>query len=223
MYTWDFHAVWTYRQAFWEAFLVTLRLNLLVLVIGSVLGLVIALLRASPFRAINAVALVYIDIFRTLPILVLLVWGFFCAPILLGGSMHPSPMVTAVIVLAVNLSAFVAEIVRAGVHAVPANYVASARACGLTHAQTLRYVVLPIALRNMVPPLAGQYINTVKLSVLASVIAVPELLQTSTDIAAHVNRPLESYTVLAILYLLLLLPGTIWSRRLENRRAQQAV
>ena len=87
---------------------------------------------------------------------------------------------------------------------------------GLSRWQTNRCVLLPIALRLMVPPLVGQYINTIKLSVLASFIAVPELLHRTTDIISQVYRPLEFYTALAVLFLVLLLPGTLLSRRLES-------
>lgn len=215
MYEWDFRWVWTYRGVLWEAFLVTLWLNALILIIGSAVGLLIAAARRSNLAALRIPAIIYIDLFRTLPILVLLVWFFFCVPVLLGG-IRISSILCAIIVLSLNLSAFVAEIVRAGIEGVPVSHTESARASGLSQRQTMRYVVFPIALRNMIPPLVGQYINSVKLSVLASVIAVPELLQKTTDIISQVYRPLEFYTVLAILFLILLLPGTILSRRLES-------
>jgi polar amino acid transport system permease protein len=216
MYEWDFGWVWTYRQALFEAFIVTVRLNLWIVVIGSLAGLGIALARRSRSSLLRVPALIYIDLFRTLPILVLLVWFFFCVPVLLGG-IRLSAWLSAIIVLSLNLSAFVAEIVRAGIESVPIQHIEAAQACGLSRAHTFRYVELPIALRNMVPPLVGQYINTIKLSVLASVIAVPELLHKTTDIISQVYRPLEFYTMLALLFLILLLPGTIWSRRLEAR------
>lgn len=216
MYQWDWNWVWTYREALLHATFVTLWLNLVILVIGSLIGLVVAVMRGMRSALVRIPAIVYIDIFRTLPILVLLVWFFFCAPILLGG-LQLSPTLSAIIVLALNLSAFVAEIIRAGVDSVPTLHVETARACGLSQRQTMRHIVLPIALRNMVPPLVGQYINTVKLSVLASVIAVPELLHKTTDIISQTYRPLEFYTTLALLFLILLLPGTIWSRRIEGR------
>jgi len=216
MYHWDFGWVWTYRSALVSAFWVTVQLNVIVLLLGSLMGLLVALSRASGFGVLRAVAVSYIDLFRTLPILVLLVWFFFCVPILLGG-IRISPWTCAVIVLSLNLSAFVAEIVRAGVESVPPALADAGRCCGLTEQQILRQVVMPIAIRNMVPPLVGQYINNIKLSVLASVIAVPELLQKTTDIASQVYRPLEFYTVLALAFLVLLLPATILSRRLESK------
>jgi polar amino acid transport system permease protein len=214
MYRWDFSWVWTYRGQLGKALLVTLHLNLVVLLVGSVVGLVLGVLSRNHRWWIRAAVRVYVDLFRTLPVLVLLVWFFFCVPVLLGG-VRISAYVSAVIVLALNLSAFVAEIVRAGIDAVPANHQESARAAGLTRNQTMRFITLPLALRMMVPPLVGQYINTIKLSVLASAIAVPELLNRTTDIISQVYRPLEFYTVLALVFLVILFPGTLLSRRLE--------
>jgi polar amino acid transport system permease protein len=216
MYDWDFKWVWDYRAQLLDGFLVTLRLNCVVVFLGTIAGIQVGLVSRHPFRAFRMAARAYVDLFRTLPVLVLLVWFFFCVPILAGG-IRISGFWSAVVVLSLNLSAFIAEIVRAGVDAVPRNYVDDALAAGLTRWQTTRRVTLPIALRLMIPPLVGQIINTVKLSVLASIIAVPELLHRTTDIISQVYRPLEFYTALAVLFLLILLPGTLLSRRLETR------
>lgn len=215
MYEWDFGWVWTYRKALFDGLMVTLWLNAVILVAGSLLGLFVAFARSSRRLFVCVPAIIFIDIFRALPVLVGLIWVFFCMPILLGET-RISPELSAIIVLSLNLSAFVAEIVRTGFEAVPGSQTESAQACGLSHWQTLRYIVLPIAVRSMIPPLVGQYINTIKLSVLASVIAVPELLHKTTDIISQVYRPLEFYTVLAIIFLIILLPGTILSRQLET-------
>jgi polar amino acid transport system permease protein len=214
MYDWDFHWVWTYRHGLLAALAVTIELNVLVIFFGSAAGFVLAVARRSRSRILNGFALAYIDLFRTLPVLVLLIWFFFCVPILFN--IRLSPMTSAVIVLALNLSAFVAEIVRAGIEAVPAIHIEAARACKLSAFDSLRRIILPLAVRQMIPPLVGQYINSIKLSVLASVIAVPELLNKTTDLTSQVYRPLEFYTTLALLFLIILLPGTILSRRLET-------
>ncbi|MCL4198382.1 MAG: amino acid ABC transporter permease [Phycisphaerales bacterium] len=216
MYTWDFDWVWSYRGALLEAVGVTLALNLYVFTFGSIGGLAIGLCSSSRWRLVRACSRWFVDVVRALPVLVLLVWFFFCVPILVGG-VRISAMASAVIVLSLNLAAFVAEIVRAGIESVPSHHVESARASGLSVPQTYRHVVLPLALRAMVPPLVGQYINTAKLSVLASVIAVPELLHRTTDLISQTYRPLEFYTALAVLFLLILLPPTVWARRLETK------
>jgi len=215
MYDWDFKAVWNYKEQLFDAFLVTLQLNLAVLAAGVALGVFIGVVSKSESKTVQFLARIYTDSFRALPVLVLLVWFYFCIPILMGG-IRISGYTSAIIVLSLNLSAFIAEIVRAGIESVPESYKEDALAAGYSEWQTHYRIVLPVALRIMVPPLVGQCINTAKLSVLASVIAVPELLHRTTDIISQTYRPLEFYTVLAVLFLLLLLPGTIFSRRLEK-------
>lgn len=215
MYVWDFNWVWSYRWELLRGFLTTLELNSYVFGLGTLGGLLIGIGGASRRQSMRAAVRVFVDIVRALPILVLLVWFYFCMPIILGG-FRITAMQSAVIVLSLNLSAFVAEIVRAGIEGVPRQHIDTARAAGLSVYQTYRYVILPLALRAMVPPLAGQYINSAKLSVLASAIAVPELLHRTTDLISQTYRPLEFYTVLAILFLLILLPPTILARRLET-------
>jgi polar amino acid transport system permease protein len=215
MYTWDWDWVWTYKSQLLNAAWLTLWLNVSILIIGSIFGLFLGVLKRSRLRFIKISAIIIIDLIRTLPVLVLLIWFYFCVPILFQLKM--SAILTSIIVLSMNLSAFVAEIVDAGIEAVPKIHKDSATLLGLTKTQNLRYIILPIALRNMTPPIVGQYINSIKLSVLASVIAVPELLNTSQDIITQTYRPLEFYSVLAVIFLVILLPGTIWSKRFELR------
>jgi polar amino acid transport system permease protein len=216
MYHWDWNWVWSYRGQLIAAFGVTILLNAIVLAVGTIVGTGIGLMSRVRPAVVRFLYRAYVDLFRSLPILVLLVWFFFCVPILLGG-VRISSFLSAVIVLSLNLSAFIAEIVRAGIDAVPQKNIEAGFTAGLSRPQITRFITLPLALRIMIPPLVGQYINSIKLSVLASVIAVPELLNRTTDIISQVYRPFEFYTVLAVLFLIILLPGTLWSRRLESR------
>ncbi|MEI6554613.1 MAG: ABC transporter permease subunit [Paludibacter sp.] len=216
MYIWSWDWVWTYKGQLLNAAWLTLWLNILILIIGSIMGLLLGILKRSKLKLLKLSAVIFIDLIRTLPALVLLIWFYFCVPILFQIKMNA--ILSSVIVLSINLSAFVAEIVDAGIEAVPGVHKDSATLLGLSKTQNLRYIILPIALRNMTPPLVGQYINSIKLSVLASVIAVPELLNTSQDIITQTYRPLEFYSVLALIFLIILLPGTIWSKRFELKQ-----
>lgn len=213
MYVWNWDWVWSYRSQLLNAAWLTLWLNLSILLIGTVIGLIFGLLKRSRHKFVRTLAVTFIDLLRTLPVLVLLIWFYFCIPLLFHLKM--SAVITAIIVLSLNLAAFVAEIVDAGIEAIPRSHIDSGILLGLNKSQNLRYIILPLALRNMAPPLVGQYINSIKLSVLASVISVPELLNTSQDIIAQTYRPLEFYTILAIVFLIILLPGTLWSKRFE--------
>lgn len=215
MYEWNWDWIWSYRSQLINAAWLTLWLNIIILIFGSLLGVLFGLLKRSSNKIVRTTAVLYIDIFRTLPVLVLLIWFYICMPILINFKI--SSILAAIFVLSINLSAFVAEIVDAGIQGVPKLHIESGRLLGLSKRQNLRFIILPIALRNMAPPLVGQYINSIKLSVLASVIAVPELLNVSQDIISQTYRPLEFYTVLAVIFLILLLPGTIYSKRMDSR------
>lgn len=214
MYVWNWEWIWSYKGQLLYATWLTLWINIVIVLLGSLIGLLFGLLKRSSNKVIRAFAVMYIDLFRTLPVLVLLIWFYICMPILID--IKISSIFAAIIVLSINLSAFVAEIVDAGIQGVPKLHIESGKLLGLSKKQNLRYIILPIALRNMAPPLVGQYINSIKLSVLASVIAVPELLNVSQDIISQTYRPLEFYTVLAVIFLILLLPGTIWSKKLNS-------
>lgn len=216
MYTWDFSWVSTYWTQLLAALWVTIHLNALVLLLGTLLGLALALLGKIQSKIVNLLLATYVDFFRSLPVLVGLVWFFYCAPLILGG-IRIGAYASAVIVLALNLSAFVAEIIRAGLSSVPQGIIESSRALGVSRTDTMRKVMAPIATRIIVPPLLGQYINSIKLSVLASIISVPELLSRTTDIISQTYRPLEFYTVLAVIFLAVLTPLTLVFRHLEKR------
>lgn len=223
MYNWNWNWIWPYKEQLLDATFTTIKLNIYIIVLGTVLGLLLGLLKRSRLRLVRLPVIVFIDLIRTLPALVLLIWFYFSIPILMN--LHISAFNTAIFILSLNLAAFVAEIVDAGVEAVPSIHVSAGKLVGFNNKQNLRYIILPIALRNMTPPLVGQYINSIKLSVLASFISVPELLSVTQDIISQTYRPLEFYTVLALIFLLILLPGTIWSKRFElknrNKKADK--
>ena len=213
MYNWNWDWVLVYKDQLYDAAIVTVKLNLYIIIVGSILGLVLGLLKRIRFSVVKYITILFIDVLRTLPALVLLMWFYFCVPIFFN--IQINAFNTTVIVLSLNLAAFIAEIVDAGIQSVPNIHIDYGKLLGFSNKQNLRYVILPIALRNMIPPIVGQYINSIKLSVLASFIAVPELLSVTQDIISQTYRPLEFYTVLAVIFLVILLPGTIWSKRFE--------
>jgi polar amino acid transport system permease protein len=218
MYTWNWDILLDYKGQLIDAALLTLWLNIAVLIFGTLLGIVLGLLKRVKLQILRYFIISFIDLFRTLPVLVLLIWFNYCVPILFH--INWDSLTTAIIVLSLNLAAFIAEIVDAGVQGVPAIHVESGKVLGFSKMQNMRYIVLPIAIRLMIPPIVGQYINSIKLSVLASMIAVPELLNVTQNIISQTYRPLEFYTALAVLFLILLLPGTILSKKFEMKSSQ---
>lgn len=196
----------------------TVQLGLLSIAAGLVSGLFLALVRLyapGPFRLI---AIVYIDIFRAFPILVLLVIVYYALPFV---GLRFSSFASAALTLTMVSSAYSAEIFRAGIEAVPKGQFEAARALGLRYADMMRDVVLPQAVRIVVPPITNNSINVMKDTALASVVAMPDLLKQATQAQAlHANpTPLIGA---ALVYLLMLLPlvrlVAYFERRFSARR-----
>lgn len=215
MYFFNWNIIFQYKNIFIEGSLVTIELTLLSVIGGTILGIAIGLARRSNIAIVQLAARVYIEIFRALPILVLLIWIFYVVPIVFSWKF--SPFVAAWIGLSLNLSAFVAEVVRSGIQAIPQNQYEAGIVLGLRPIQVMFKIVLPQTFRNILPGLMGMYIATLKDSSLASVIAVNELLHRSNILISNTFRPIEIYTSIAVMYLAIILPVTFLSRRLEKR------
>ncbi len=217
MYLWDWSTILDHTNIFIHGAVVTVWLTALVILIGTVLGTVLGLLRRSEDPIVRIGVKIFIDLFRALPILVLLIWLYYVTPALLSWSI--SPFVAALIALSLNLSAFVAETVHAGIESIPKHQFESGRVLGLSHASVMMHIILPQAFRNMLPNLMGLYINQLKNSSLASVIAVNEILHQANTLISNTFRPLEIYTAVAVTYLILILPCTALARIIEKRLA----
>jgi polar amino acid transport system permease protein len=196
-------------------FWVTLELAALVIVTGLALGLVLAIVRAFQLTAVNALIILFVDLFRALPPLVLLIIGYFGLPMV---GLTFSAFVISWLVLAFVLAAFAEEIYWAGITSVNKGQWEAARSTGLGFTETLLYVVIPQAIRMTIPPLTNRTIAITKNTALASVVTVEEMLtvaQTSLAYAANTS-PL---TMAAIGYLLIFFPLTMASRWVETRYA----
>lgn len=215
MYSWNWNSIIQYRAAFIQGALVTLGLTLLVVPLGTVLGVFVGLLRRNQNPAIALVAQGYIQLFRSLPTLVVLIWVYYVLPILIG--IEFPPFLAALLTLSLHLSTFVAETVRASIEAIPKNQYEAGITLGMSPSQVMFFLILPQAFRNMLPNLMGFYITELKNTSLASVIAVNELLHRSNTVIGSTFRPIEVYTTVAVMYLLLITPFTLLAHYIENR------
>jgi len=216
MYEWDFNIVLQHKWVLVQGALITLQLTFWTIITGTFFGFLLGMGRSSKVILIRVPVSVYIETFLAVPILVLLIWIYYCGPILFGIKL--SGFWTAVLALALSLSAFVAEIVRSALLGVPHGHMEAARALGMSSFQTLRKIILPQAIRIMVPPLLSMYIATLKMSSLASVIAVYELLHSAQSLIMTSFRPLEVYTTVAIIYIILVLPFSLLTRKFESTK-----
>jgi His/Glu/Gln/Arg/opine family amino acid ABC transporter permease subunit len=176
----------------------TLRLAVPAIILGFILGTFIGLGRLSRRRWISLPALIYIEFFRGVPLVMVIFWFWFIVPALAGKSLPEySVALTAFVVFE---AAYLAEIVRAGIQSVARGQVEAATATGLTDNQTMRFVVLPQALRNMIPALVTQFIVLLKDTSLASIIGYVDLTKAAQIVNNREIRPFELYLFIAVIY-----------------------
>jgi len=218
-YEWNWAAVWDYRQKFLQGWLVTVGISLAALVMSVLMGGVVALMLRSGNVLAEAAARVYVELIRGTPLLVQLLIGFYVVATAVG---LDNRYVAGVLLLSLFSGAYMAEIFRGGLDAIPRAQIDSARAIGLAPWQTFRLVVLPQAVRLVLPAVAGQLVSLVKDSSLLSVIAISEFTLNAQEVNSFTYSTLESYLPLAAGYLLLTLPLSALARHLERQFRYEA-
>lgn len=198
-------------QGFW----VTLQMAVMTVVLGTALGLALAVLRCYGWRPVNLLMTLYVDVFRAIPQLVIIVLVFFALP---SVGIVIDPMPATVLALSLVLSAFAEEIFWSGIAAVPTGQWEAGRSTGMGFSQTLFAIILPQAVRLAIPPLTNRAIGITKGTTLGSVIAVPELLNVSSNIQSTIANP-TAFTAGAFLFCLIFFPFVYLTRVLERRYA----
>ena len=194
---------------------VTLAMTGLALLVGIVFGLALALARISGVRLISWPAYAYIEFFRTTPPLVQIIWFYFVLPVLIGTELNSFQAASAA--LGFNIAAFLGEIFRAGIQGIEATQRDAARVLGLGQADTFRFVVLPQAIRIVLPPTTTTVMLLLKATALASAIGALELTRVGQLVSLETFRPLEVWTSVAIIYFILTYPIALGARHLERR------
>lgn len=207
-------SVWRYRDVFWKGWLLTILLSLLSLLLSTVIGACTALARESRVLPLRSASLLYVEVIRGTPLLAQILFLYY---VVANGFGLQDRLVAGVLILSLFSGAYLAEIIRAGIRSVPASQLESARAIGLTPFQTYRFVIIPQALRQILPPLAGQLASLIKDSSLLSIIGIGEFTLAAQQVNSATYRTLESYLPLAVGYLALTLPVSLLSRMLEQR------
>ena len=193
----------------------TIGVTIASIVVGAVVGLGVALVRMSGVRELEVLSGLYIDFWRSTPLLAQLIWVFYALPILVRHSM--SPIVAGILTMGLHVSAYLAEIYRAGILSIAEGQRHAGLSLGMTRAQLLRRVVFPQAVTRMLPPIGSQFISLFKDSALVSLITLPELMWQAQSLAAFTMRPLEILTATALIYMLLTLPQAVLVNHLHRR------
>lgn len=219
----------------WDGVIVTVRLTLAAYALALVIGLIAGLMRVSHHPVFYGLGTLYVEVIRGIPLLVLLIYiAFVAAPWLselLAGAARGLGMpglaaaITAavrsdanraIIGLAIGYGAYLAEIYRAGIQSIPRGQMEAARSAGMSYGQAMRLVILPQALRVVLPPLGNDFIAMLKDTALASAIAVPELTHVGRLLSARTFRAFETYNMVALLYLVMTLIGSLGVRAIER-------
>src|ERR1700751_686846 len=217
-YQWDFAFLLRYTPLFWKGVLVTLAYTGGTIFLGLVIGLVVGLGRLSRSWLGNVPLIPFIEAFRRTPLLVQIVWFYYALPVLLNVQIPATA--AAVMVLSCYTGAFYAEIFRGGIVSIEQGQWDAARALGMRPWPMMRKVILPQAIKRMIPPFVNQSITQLKNTSLVSTIAVPDLLYQGTLVTADTYRPLEGYTVVALIYFAMLFPSTVLAQAYERRIAR---
>ena len=217
-YEWGFGFLLRYTHLFVVGVSYTLIYTVVTVVLGLLIGLVLGMGRLSPSWLVNVPLVAFIEAFRCTPLLVQIVWFYYALPVLTGIDL--APWAAATMVLSCYTGAFYAEIFRGGILSIERGQWDAAQAVGLRWIVAMRLVILPQAVRRMIPPFMNQSIIQLKNTSLVSTIAVPDLLYQGELINADTYKPLETYTVVALIYFCLLFPATRLVQAYEGRLAR---
>ena len=217
MYTWDFTPVIANAPLLAQGLVNTLKVTGTALAFGIPLGLVLALLRLSPRKALSWPAGFVIEFFRTTPPLVQLFWFYFALPMLLNIDM--TPFAAAAITFSIQSSAFFAEVFRGGIVSIERGQWEAGRALGMTQAQAMRRVILPQAVKRMIPAFLERSIELMKTTTLVATVSYADLLFQANELAQKTFRPLEVFTTVALIYFTVIFIASLLVHRVERRLA----
>lgn len=213
----DFSILTNNSEMFIEGFKTTLFVSFLALIGSFVLGMLFAVCRIAPIKPLNWIGAVYVEFFRNIPLLIIVFFIFTGLPVI---GIRLNGFTSGAIALMIYTGAFIAEAIRAGILAVPKGQTEAARSSGLTYIQTMRYVILPQAIKIVVPPLGNQFINLVKNSSILSVVAAGELMYQGDLISAKTYVTFDVYIFIGLLYLIITIPLSLGVNSLEKRLAK---
>jgi len=194
---------------------ITISISLLSIFFSLLIGFFVSLLGMSPTKIFIWINRFYIEIFRSVPLLVLLLWVYYGLPVIFGISF--GPFVAGIISLAISDSAFEAEIFRAGLQSISKGQRDAAKSIGLNKYQEMRFIILPQALRIILPAIGNQFVYVLKMSSLVSIIGLADLTRKANELVVSVYRPLEVYTFLVLEYLILIVIISFFVRKLEKK------
>ena len=193
----------------------TIYISTISIVIAMLVGLLVAIPAITKNKYLSYINVFYVEVVRSVPLLVLILWVYYGLPILTGFSF--SPFVSGIIALSISESAFMAEIFRGGINAIKKTQWEAATSLGLNFSKKLKFVILPQAFKVILPALGNQFVYVLKMSSLVSIIGISDLTRKANELVVSTYRPLEIYTFLILEYLILILIVSYFVRKLEKK------
>ena len=198
-----------------SGFTTTIFISIVSISLSIVLGLIVAIPSLAKNKFLTYLNIGYVEIVRAIPLLVLILWIYYGLPIMTGISF--SPFVSGIIALSISESAFQAEIFRAGINSIKKSQWEAGSSLGLSFFRKLRLVILPQAIKNILPAIGNQFVYVLKMSSLVSIIGIGDLTRKANELVVTTYRPLEIYTFLILEYLVLILIVSYLVRKLEKK------
>lgn len=217
MYTFDWNTVSIAIPYIGKGLWLTALVSLASLMLGIAIAIPIGILRATGNRIVSALLGAYVELFRNVPVLVLVVWIYYVLPIVTG--LNLAPIAAGILALSLSTGAFLSEVFRGGIKGISVGQHEAGATLGLTGFQIMADIIIPQVARRMLAPMLNQFIILIKESALLSYIGVLEILQRGDQISTQFSRPLEAYTVVALFYFLICFTVSQATSRIERRYA----
>lgn len=211
-YDWNFKRLTPYFDAFFSGTVTTLTLTIIVIICGTIMGIILGIVVTK--RLPRIIFYPFIDVIRALPPLVLFLFMYYLLTRQVIGTTIQAYWV-CVIAMSLNLSAFTSDLVRSSIENVPKSVLDAGRALGMSQIQLTMHIVLPYVLREIIPAMTLLYIAMLKMSSLASIINVREVVYTAQTVISDISRSLEAWTIVAIIYCIIVIPSTYFARKVE--------
>lgn len=213
-YTWDFSFIGAYLPILFNGVGITVQLSLLTIFFTFIIGTVAGIMAANPNQQIKWLYILLIDVIRSIPLIVLILWFYYLLPAI--GFKNPHSFWPALIALVINNSAFYADIIRGSIEGLPKGSIMAAKALGMDALTILYRIIMPEVYRETFPSTTLTAIAIIRFTSLASIVGVYELTHSADYVIALTYKPLEVYTVITLLYLVIILPLTLLSRKTEK-------
>lgn len=215
LYEWDFGAAFIHPEQWLYAVGVTLGYAAATILVGLVIGVICGMMLLNRYVVVRAPAAGFVHVFRCTPLLIQIIWFYYALPVAIHLTIPA--WLAAGMGLSFYMGAFSAEIFRGGIQSIDKGQWQAAKAIGMLPWQVMRRIVLPQATRRMVPPFVNQSVLQLKNTSLLSIVAVPDLMYTAQVFVSETFRPLEIYTTLGVMYLIILYPLQKLAKQLERR------